>query len=94
MISLTRLNGQRFALNPDLIERLDVTPDTVVTLIDGAKYLVSESLDEVIVEIRRYRASVVALANAGDIPVEVTAITDPVPPPVPRVLRIVGEGDL
>lgn len=74
MISLTRLNGQPFALNPDLIERLDVTPDTVVTLIDGAKYLVAESLEEVIDAIRRFRASVVALANAGDIPTEVTAI--------------------
>ena len=65
MITLTRLNGQPFALNPDLIERLDVTPDTVVTLIDGAKYLVSEPLDAVIDAIRRFRASVVALANAG-----------------------------
>lgn len=63
MISLTRLNGQRFALNPDLIERVDVTPDTVVTLVDGARYAVVESLDAVIGEIRRFRASVVALAN-------------------------------
>lgn len=90
MITLTRLNGQRFALNPDLIERLDVTPDTVVTLIDGAKYLVSECLEDVIAEIRNYRASVVALANSGDVPVEVTAL-----PPAPRTLRVVaGEGDV
>ena len=66
MITLTRLNGQPFALNPDLIERLDVTPDTVVTLIDGAKYLVAEPLEVVIDAIRRFRASVVALANAGE----------------------------
>lgn len=65
MISLTRLNGQPFALNPDLIERVDVTPDTVVTLIDGAKYLVAEPLDQVIDAIRRFRASVVSLANVG-----------------------------
>ena len=66
VITLTRLNGHPFALNPDLIERLDVTPDTVVTLIDGAKYLVAEPLDAVIDSIRRFRASVVALANSGD----------------------------
>ena len=78
VITLTRLNGQPFALNPDLIERLDVTPDTVVTLIDGAKYLVAEPLDQVIDAIRRFRASVVALANAGEhIAVETTALGQP-----------------
>ena len=85
MISLTRLNGHRFALNPDLIERVDVTPDTVVTLIDGAKYLVSESLDEVIAEIRTFRASVVALANSGEnIVSEDTSL-----PVTPTPLRVV-----
>jgi flagellar protein FlbD len=67
VISLTRLNGQRFALNPDLIERVDVTPDTIVTLIDGAKYIVAESLDDVVAAIRAFRASVVALANTSEI---------------------------
>jgi flagellar protein FlbD len=78
VITLTRLNGQPFALNPDLIERVDVTPDTVVTLIDGAKYLVAEPLDQVIDAIRRFRASVVALANTGaDIAVGSTALGSP-----------------
>jgi hypothetical protein len=31
MIELTRLNGQTFAINADLIERIDITPDTVIT---------------------------------------------------------------
>ncbi|MBI1844112.1 MAG: flagellar FlbD family protein, partial [Actinobacteria bacterium] len=35
MIMLTRLNGQAFALNCDLVERIDITPDTVITLVDG-----------------------------------------------------------
>ena len=34
VISLTRLSGQRFALNPDLMERIEATPDTVVSLVD------------------------------------------------------------
>ena len=88
MITLTRLNGQRFALNPDLIERVDVTPDTVVTLIDGAKYLVAENLDDVIGEIRRFRASVVAMANRGEITSENTAITSPAPS-----LRVVHDAE-
>ena len=37
MIVLTRLNGHAFALNPDLIERAESTPDTVITLVDGKK---------------------------------------------------------
>lgn len=89
MINLTRLNGQRFALNPDLIERVDVTPDTVVTLIDGAKYLVAESLDEVIAEVKRFRASVVALANQVGQDGTVTATAGNLAP----ALRVVQDAD-
>nr|WP_205862946.1 flagellar FlbD family protein [Planosporangium thailandense] len=60
---MTRLNGPVFALNPDLVERADSTPDTVITLVDGTKYVVGESLAEVVALIRRYRASVVADAQ-------------------------------
>jgi flagellar protein FlbD len=63
VILLTRLNGPVFALNPDLIERADSTPDTVVTLVDGTKYVVGESLAELVAQIRQYRASVVAEAQ-------------------------------
>jgi flagellar protein FlbD len=65
MIALTRLNGSRFAVNSDLIERVDASPDTVITLVDGAKYLVKESIDEVIEAVRSFRASVVATSVAG-----------------------------
>jgi flagellar protein FlbD len=64
MISLTRLTGAPFALNPDLVERVDCTPDTVITLVDGTKYLVGESLQEVADTILAYRASIVAMASA------------------------------
>ena len=63
MILLTRLGGPVFALNPDLFERCDCTPDTVITLVDGKKYLVAESLPEVISLIRQFRATVVADAQ-------------------------------
>lgn len=67
MITLTRLSGTVFALNCDLIERVDATPDTVVTLVDGKKYVVAESLDEVIDAVRRHRAEVLALSTAMDL---------------------------
>lgn len=63
MIIVTRLNGPPFALNPDLIERADATPDTVLTLVDGTKYLIAETVEEVIEAVRQYRASVIALAQ-------------------------------
>ena len=63
MISLTRLSGSVFALNSDLIERVDVTPDTVITLVDGSKYVVAESLATVLATVRRHRAEVVALGG-------------------------------
>jgi flagellar protein FlbD len=63
VILVTRLNGPEFALNPDLVERADSTPDTVVTLVDGTKYVIAESVDEFIDRVRRYRAGVLAEAQ-------------------------------
>lgn len=63
MIRLTRLQGQQFGLNPDLIERAESTPDTVVTLVDGTRYVVQESLEEIETLIVHFRASIVAAAN-------------------------------
>ena len=58
MIILTRLNGEQFAVNCDLVERVDAHPDTVLTLVDGTKYIVAESLTEVVERVRDFRASV------------------------------------
>lgn len=63
VIPLTRLNGSHFALNPDLVLRADATPDTVLTTTDGTKYVVTESLDEVIRRIVSYRAAIVRAAT-------------------------------
>ena len=48
MIVLTRLNGSRICVNAFLIEHLEETPDTVVTLTNGQHFLVRESVDEII----------------------------------------------
>jgi flagellar protein FlbD len=63
VIIVTRLNGPAFAVNPDLIERAESTPDTVVTLVDGTKYVIAEPLERLIALIRDYRASVIAAAH-------------------------------
>ncbi len=72
MITLTRFSGSVFALNSDLIERVDSTPDTVITLVDGTKYIVTEGLQEVVAAIRAYRGAVIAesarLSEVPDVP--------------------------
>jgi flagellar protein FlbD len=62
MIILNRLGGQQVAVNPDLIERAEPTPDTVITMVDGHKILVCESVEEIVGAIRTWRASVAAEA--------------------------------
>lgn len=80
MILLTRINGEVFALNPDLIERVEETPDTHITLVDGKHLMVTESLNDVIDAIRRDRATVLALAS--EVADEVIAADDPEDPNV------------
>ena len=66
MIRVTRLNGEQFALNPDLIERVEAHPDTVAFLVDGTKYVVKETVDEMLLEIREYRAGILATSYEMD----------------------------
>lgn len=48
MIKLTRLNGEEFVVNADLIRFVESRPDTFVTLTTNDRFIVRESLDEVI----------------------------------------------
>jgi flagellar protein FlbD len=58
MIRLTRLNRAPMVLNSDLIEHIDVTPDTVITLTTGQILRVRESADEVVERIVEFRRRV------------------------------------
>src|SRR5689334_6489973 len=62
MIVLTRLNGTRFAINDEQIERLEDGPETVVVLVNGNRYTARESLDEVIELIVEFRSNIVNAA--------------------------------
>ena len=66
MIIVTRLHGTSVAVNCDLIERVEAAPETVVTLVDGSRYVVRESVSEIVDKIRAFRASVVLLAGRLD----------------------------
>ena len=58
MIKLNRLNGELIVVNNDLIETIEETPDTVITLTTGKKLLVVESVDEVIEKAARFKNQV------------------------------------
>ena len=55
MIELKKLNEQSFIVNSDLIEFVEKTPDTVITLTTGRKIVVKESVDEVLNKVIKYR---------------------------------------
>lgn len=48
MIRVTRMNGKSFIVNADLIEIIDETPDTVITLTTRNRIMVKESADDVV----------------------------------------------
>src|SRR5690349_3664310 len=55
MIKLTRLNHIPMILNSDLIEHIDMAPDTIVTLTSGQKYTVLETAEEVVERVIGFR---------------------------------------
>jgi flagellar protein FlbD len=55
MIKLTRLDGEQFVLNADLIRYVESRPDTFVTLVSGERLVVCESMDEVVARTVRYQ---------------------------------------
>lgn len=55
MILVHRLDGAPFYLNAELVETVEATPDTVIVLVNGHKYIVRERVEEVIARILNYR---------------------------------------
>lgn len=70
MIELTRLNGSRITVNALLIEQLESTPDTVITLTTGRKVVVKESADEVVALALEYLKSL----REGGAPVNIAQL--------------------
>ncbi|MDE6762650.1 MAG: flagellar FlbD family protein [Oscillospiraceae bacterium] len=54
MIQLTRINGTELLVNEQFIEIAEQTPDTVITMQNGHRYLVRESIEEIIDKSRSY----------------------------------------
>ncbi|MCF6466307.1 flagellar FlbD family protein [Clostridium sp. Cult2] len=59
MIKVKRLNGKEFVVNSDLIQFVEETPDTVITLTTGQKVVVVESVDQIIDKVISYKAKLI-----------------------------------
>lgn len=58
MIKLTGMNNISFILNDDHIEKIEEVPETLITLSNGKKYIVIESIDEVNFKIIKYKKQI------------------------------------
>ena len=65
MINVSRLDGSEFIVNAELIELVEGTPDTVLTLTTGAKFIVRESSAEVVDRVVAYRRRAYAISGSG-----------------------------
>lgn len=59
MIDLTAMNSKEFILNADHIEKIEEVPETLITLTNGKKYIVLESIEEVIDKVIKYKNKIV-----------------------------------
>ena len=64
MILVHRLRGEAMFINTDLIESVEGTPDTVITMVDNRRLVVTESPEEVVHRVREFRASIIVAADA------------------------------
>lgn len=63
MIKVSRLNGSVYYLNCELIETIESTPDTIITLRDGKKLLVSETSEQIIEKIIEYKKRIFDMSS-------------------------------
>ncbi|MGA3188120.1 MAG: flagellar FlbD family protein [Bryobacteraceae bacterium] len=66
MIRLTRINHVPLVLNADLIEHMEMTPDTVISLTNGQKLVVLESTEDIIRSVIEFRRQIYRALPACD----------------------------
>ena len=60
MIKLEKLNGTMIVVNADIIESIEATPDTVLNLATGNRFIVKNPVDEVVAKVIEYKKQVYA----------------------------------
>lgn len=80
MVRLTRLNRAPIVLNSDLIEHIDVTPDTVIAMTTGQVFRVLETAEEVVARIVEFRHRIAEVPALGKPELETAECTEPAAP--------------
>ena len=62
MINITKINGVQITINEDFIETIEETPDTVITMSTGRKFIIKESRQEVVNLVKLYRKEIFAVS--------------------------------
>ena len=65
MIQLTRINHQQVVVNSDLIEHIEASPDTVITMTTGQKFMVLERPDQIIDKVVAFRRRIAEISTPG-----------------------------
>jgi uncharacterized protein YlzI (FlbEa/FlbD family) len=63
VIAVTCRNGEHFTIDPDHIERVETTNDTTLHMVDGSKYVIDQTLDELLRTVRDHRAAAFVARN-------------------------------
>jgi len=66
LIRVTRLNGEEFYINPDLIQYIEKTPDTVITLTNDRKVVVREEIEEIIERIIAFKQRIYGFTQGNE----------------------------
>ena len=64
MIMLTKINNAPLTVNSDLIQYIEETPDTVITMTNNDKVVVQEGMAEIIEKVVRYRRHILGLLES------------------------------
>ncbi|GAA0746250.1 flagellar FlbD family protein [Clostridium oceanicum] len=67
MIELTGMNNRKFVLNAEHVEKIEQVPESLITLSNGKKYIVMESVDEIIGKIKEYKSDIITLGIQGGV---------------------------
>lgn len=65
MIPVTRINGKTYFLNAIFIESIEETPDTIITMTNGKKFIVMETAEEVVAASQTFLRGIGLIASAN-----------------------------